>query len=539
MACSERSDETLDASSAETSSAGISVTDTTTWVSIFDPQRASSGYTLAFHRRHVPVIFDMNGRIVHSWPEARAKSRLRLLEDGSLLTISRGRAIFEYDWDGNLVWEGRVPGRKLTPHHDVIRLENGNTLMLALARGRPADELLEFDRSGDVVWDWYAGDYLEPYFDKRGRQGKGDITHINSVQELPPNPWFDEGDRRFRPGNLLISARNLSTIFVIDRQTKEAVWSFREELDYQHEALMIGPGLPGHGRILVFNNGYRKRDNRKSSILEIVPPNGSISWRYESQTFFSPTAGIEQPLPNGNILVSSSRGGRVFEITRQGDVVWQWTPPYPPNRPQRYRYGYSPQLAELERPTEVAVLPEPGYQHVDWPVYRFATRENRRKVEVDGRLQSFLRLNNMCHELFLPGGATLEISYGLDPARIRAAGHSDYAVRLSITVERAGGSNDRTELLRDIVRQNGESWRNRTMDLAEYGHRTVRLCVESKAVGGSEGEPTEEFVYWTNPRIRAANDVRNLADPEEEIDDQTPEEREVRLEHLKALGYVE
>jgi hypothetical protein len=65
------------------------------------------------------------------------------------------------------------------------------------------------------------------------------------------------------------------------------------------------------------------------------------------------------------------------------------------------------------------------------------------------------------------------------------------------------------------------------------------LCVESKAVGGSEGEPTEEFVYWTNPRIRAANDVRNLADPEEEIDDQTPEEREVRLEHLKALGYVE
>ena len=77
------------------------------------------------------------------------------------------------------------------------------------------------------------------------------------------------------------------------------------------------------------------------------------------------------------------------------------------------------------------------------------------------------------------------------------------------------------------------------MDLSEYGHRTVRLCVESKAVGILDGEPTEEFVYWANPRIRAANDVRNRADAEDEIDDLTPEELEVRLEHLKALGYVE
>jgi hypothetical protein len=528
----------LEEKSASSASAGVSHADSATWVQIFDPSKAASGYTLAFHRRHVPVIFDMNGRVVHSWPESRVKSRLRLLKDGSLLAISRGRAIFEYDWDGNLVWEGRLPERKLTPHHDVIRLENGNTLMLALARGRPADELLEFDRDGELVWQWYAGDHLASYFGKRGREGKGDLTHINSVQELPVNPWFDQGDERFRPGNLLISARNLSTIFIIERATGEAVWSFRGELDYQHEALMIEPGKLGHGRILVFNNGYRRREERRSSILEIDPSKDSITWRYDSPAFFSPTGGIEQPLGNGNILVSSARGGRVFEITRQGEIVWQWTPPFAPNRPQRYSYDHCPQLAALAQPPETPVVAEPGYQHVDWPVYRFAMRQHRRTVEVNGQAMSLLRRNSICRELLLPEGATLEISYGFDSEKLRTAGPSAAATYL-VTAEPVVGSTGAREVLRDLLDLSGESWRSKTVDLSEYGNRVTRICLQAEAPGSAVDRPTEEFVYWTNPRIHAADDARRQEATDQEPGDLTPEEQEVEMEHLRALGYVE
>ena len=41
-----------------------------------------------------------------------------------------------------------------------------------------------------------------------------DPTHINSVFELTDNRWFDAGDGRFRPGNVLVSARNLNAIFI-------------------------------------------------------------------------------------------------------------------------------------------------------------------------------------------------------------------------------------------------------------------------------------------------------------------------------------
>lgn len=76
---------------------------------------------------------------------------------------TRWRAVLEYDWDGNLIFEGRVPGRKLTPHHDVIRLANGSTMMLALARGQTADLLFELDRDGEVVWEWRARDHLDDH----------------------------------------------------------------------------------------------------------------------------------------------------------------------------------------------------------------------------------------------------------------------------------------------------------------------------------------------------------------------------------------
>jgi hypothetical protein len=343
--------------------AALSRFDSASWVTIYDPERAWNGYTLTFYKRRVPMLIDMNSRIVRSWPAARAKSRLRLLPDCSLLTIALGRAVFEYNWDGNLIWQFRHNGR--FPHHDVIRLANGNTLLLLQANDRRTDDLVEVNRSGEIVWEWLSHEHLGRLI-AENVPPKGNITHINSMQEIPDNPWYRQGDQSFRPGNLLISARNLSTVFVIDKETKSVVWTFDTGMDYQHEALMNGPELPDPGNIFIFNNGYKNLyAYRQSSILEIDPEASSIVWQYWSNGFYSSTGGSQQPLPNGNVLIGSSRAGRAFEVTRGGDIVWEWTPPFQLNRPQRYPYDYCPQLASLERPREMAVRPEPHYRHID------------------------------------------------------------------------------------------------------------------------------------------------------------------------------
>ena len=70
------------------------------WVKVYDPGAAWNGYTLTLHEARTPVLLDMNGREVHRWPQARLRSRVRLLPDGSILGIDLGRVIVEHDWEG-------------------------------------------------------------------------------------------------------------------------------------------------------------------------------------------------------------------------------------------------------------------------------------------------------------------------------------------------------------------------------------------------------------------------------------------------------
>ena len=103
-------------------SAGAQEPASQSWVTVYDPSRSWNGYTLAFYAHRVPILLDMNGRIVHRWPEARVKSRLRLLEDGSLLghrTGTRRRGVRL----GRQSGLGRMRPSMAFAHHDVIRLE--------------------------------------------------------------------------------------------------------------------------------------------------------------------------------------------------------------------------------------------------------------------------------------------------------------------------------------------------------------------------------------------------------------------------------
>jgi outer membrane protein assembly factor BamB len=507
--------------------------DTGSWVERFDPERSWGGYTLVMYRRRVPMVIDMEGRVVNVWPLVRVTARARLGTDGRLLVIGIDDLIKEYDWDGRLVWYHRLPA-DLTPHHDVIWLGNGNVLVLARDEQTPAnDHLLEVDRDGRVVWHWVTDDHREAF--PSWRSDLADQTHSNSIHELPPNRWFDAGDTRFRPGNILVSGRNMNTIFVVDRRTGEVVWQFSEGLDRQHEALMIPEGQPGAGFIMLLNNGLKnKYVYRRSAVIALNPVTGSEFWRYEDPLFFSSIGSVGQPLANGNVMIGSSRGGRAFEITPDGDIVWQWTPPFFPTRPLRYGWDHCPQLERLGRPVHQAIPSRRGRPHVDQDLHAFGIAGDTRLRVVAGKKRHILREHVRCRELVMPPDAGIDIGHGLD---IELLGDRELTARFRYTLRSLDGGP--TEVLLDdtVESISGQSWRDHYLPVQAPAYKRVELCIDIETGGAMDSAAARKAAVVENPLV-FCGDQPSL--PQGFYGGTlTVKEMALRERQLRALGYIE
>ncbi|HEX6885104.1 MAG TPA: aryl-sulfate sulfotransferase [Planctomycetota bacterium] len=167
---------------------------------------------------------------------------------------------------------------------------------------------------------------------------------------------------------IALSSPHLSEILVIDhstttdqaagrsggryRQGGEILWRWGNprnhgagtqadrRLFYQHNVQWIPPGHPGAGHLLVFNNGQERPDGEYSSVEELALPlepgkgftrTGAAFgpeepvWRYTSRPdFYAAFISGCQRLPNGNTLICEGPEGRVFEVTSDGEVVWDW-----------------------------------------------------------------------------------------------------------------------------------------------------------------------------------------------------------------------
>jgi hypothetical protein len=175
---------------------------------------------------------------------------------------------------------------------------------------------------------------------------------------LGPNKWFDQGDKRFDPENILFDSRNANFIAIIARKTGRIVWTLgpdfprtapsakvprpADQISGQHDAHLIEPGLPGAGNLIVFDNegegGYPPVAlgvNSGSRVLEIDPVKKQIVWQYSGETsgragwsFYSSFISSARRLPNGNTLIDEGMNGRFFQITPQGKIVWEYVSPF-------------------------------------------------------------------------------------------------------------------------------------------------------------------------------------------------------------------
>ena len=114
----------------------------------------------------------------------------------------------------------------------------------------------------------------------------------------------------------------------------------------QHYAHWIEEGKPGAGHMLVFNNGPGRPDGEYSSIDEIVLPLNEkgtydreeftpfgpdkATWSFvasEKKTFYSSFISGAHRLENGNTMVCSGASALLFEVTPNGEIVWQYKHP--------------------------------------------------------------------------------------------------------------------------------------------------------------------------------------------------------------------
>ena len=511
------------------------------WLDTYDPERSAPGFNLILFRRRTPLLMDMDGTVVHAWPEVRAAGRARLFPDDRLALIGESGDFEEYDWEGNETWRYTLDAPNDFLHHDFIRLESGNYLLLAHDPTVGADYLLEVDRDGTILWRWDAAEHLVSDFANTVGESNN-RTHINSVFELPANRWHERGDDRFLPGNILLSARNLNTIYIVSRATGEVVWKFSENLDYQHEAIMIPIGTPGAGNIVLFDNGYYNRKAfRQSAIVEVDPTSQRRVWEYRKRGFYSSTGGTQQILPNGNLLVTSSQGGRVFEVTKSGSIVWQWSPPYLPMRVSRYPAEFTPAFSRLAPPSERPITARDPDRFVDANLYAFALPHQVQRVRLGDRSRKVLKQQSHCQVLQLPGQASIRFGYGHGQGSVQTPFvHSDdggarfVATLRALDQEQPETIFERVISPEDVQPAEGEDpvrIVHNTVPLETYSGQTVELCL---TILPHAADSVSASYVWEDPSVLTPGRVAQFElDPT--LDQEALEQQE---KHLKAIGYI-
>jgi hypothetical protein len=68
-----------------------------------------------------------------------------------------------------------------------------------------------------------------------------------------------------------------------------------------------------------------------SRVIEVELATKQIVWKYQEQReceFFSARRSNAQRLSNGNTLICESDFGRLFEVTVEGELVWEYVNPF-------------------------------------------------------------------------------------------------------------------------------------------------------------------------------------------------------------------
>ena len=204
--------------------------------------------------------------------------------------------------------------------HDVDAIGNGR---FAVADIDNHTAYIVDTSNGDVTWRYDFKKHFDPAT-AGNAPVSGDWAHLYDI------------DLHSGGELVLLSPRNFDRVILLNRSTKEIVWTLGSEDDYstlyeQHNPVLLDRSLP---TVLV-------ADSENNRIVEYRRRDGSWEqlWRYEG--------GLNWPrdadrLPNGNTLITDTHNDRVLEVTPSGETVWQHEIARGPYDIERLQYGDEP-----------------------------------------------------------------------------------------------------------------------------------------------------------------------------------------------------
>jgi hypothetical protein len=288
-----------------------------------EPGRVFEGYNLfTLLRSDTTYLEDLEGNIIHTWKMPNLSKQYAVLgEDLSLYVVQLpNNNLVKLDWDSNVIWE--VDG---VFHHDIHVNQKGRVITLDTVerefmkgdeKHTIQDNRIVFISSDGIVERTIS--LFDILRDEIRLGGGRDPMHANTIDVIDRDLGYA------KEGDLLTCIRHMNRIVIIEPENGTVRWMWGEGiLQIPHM-----PTVLPDGNILVFDNGYPSRNH--SRLLTVNPRNKEIVWTYYAQpkeSFYTLAMGGAQALPNGNILITESNKGKAFEITKQGDIVWEYYSP--------------------------------------------------------------------------------------------------------------------------------------------------------------------------------------------------------------------
>ncbi len=281
--------------------------------------------------------------------------------------------------DGTIEWNFDYSSEEAELHHDAELLPNGNVIAMVWEKvpqldaeeagsGHGMDIFVEGiievnPETNEIVWEWHSMDHLvqDHNPDKQNfgsvaenpnkidlnyvTHEKGDIMHANGISYDPVNDL------------IFLSVNFYSEVWVIDHSTTteeaagsnggnfnkggDLVYRFGNPEAYQNPAgtrLFNNNHYPNlltgedSGKMLIFSNGisqstvYELELPATYDLVQGIDNEPVVSWSFTDPDLYSPKVSGAVPLPNGNVLITEGDFG-LWEVTRDGKVVWQYQSP--------------------------------------------------------------------------------------------------------------------------------------------------------------------------------------------------------------------
>ncbi len=336
-------------------------------VATYRPDLAYDGLTMyvSFGESPSARLISMTGELVHRWdlPFRKVWPRpphvknpppeefihwhtARLFPNGDLIAnyvtasdTPYGYGLAKMDKDSRVLWKyadcahhdfdvdeaGRVYALRHAIHHEEVdgapQLSTPSLQDFVVVLSPDGKELKRI-----ALYEAFARSKFRDYLESILSDPDGDHTHSNGIDVL--SKAFAEKHAFCSAGDVMISIRNPGWLAILNLKREEIVWVARGVWQGQHD-----PDPLENGNILLYDNCGKRSLGGESRIVEWNPASGAIEWSFrgtEDRPFESVSRGCQQLLPNGNVLITESNNGRLLEVTRDGQVAWEF------NNPHRY-----------------------------------------------------------------------------------------------------------------------------------------------------------------------------------------------------------